>query len=99
MQQADACMCELSEVSVKSLQRAPCGLDNQSSNTVTTQEEQEQRLMYMAVFVDAKVRAEVLHDTTASIFIKELLQNKSMVVAVRDNVNYGNVSSHDNALN
>ena len=85
-QQADAYMCELSEGSVKLLQRAPCGLDNQSSDTVTTQEEQEQRLMFMAVFVDAKVRAEVLHDTAASSFMEELLQNKSMVVAVRDDV-------------
>ena len=82
-QEADAYMSELSEVPDMSLQRAPCGLDNQSSDTVTTQQEQEERLMYMAVFVDAKIRAEVLNDTAASSFLRDHLQNQSMVVMIR----------------
>ena len=84
MQQADAHMCEPSEGPVMSLQRAPCGLDNQSSSTVTTQEEHKERLMYMVKFLDAKIRAEVLHETAASRFLREHLQNKSMVVRTRN---------------
>lgn len=67
-----------------SLQRAPCGLDNQSLNTVTTREEQEERLMFMAVFVDAQIRAAVFHDTAASSFLNDYLRNKDMVVTLRD---------------
>ena len=60
------------------LQRAPCGLNGGSSNTVTTQEEQEVRLMFIAQFADAKIRAEVLHDAPAAIFMKDHLQSKSV---------------------
>lgn len=48
-----------------------------------TQQEQEERLMYVAVLVDAKRRAEVLNDTAASSFLKDHLQSKSMVVMIR----------------
>ena len=58
-----------------SLQRAPCGLDNQSSSTVTTQEESEEQLLYMVKFLDAKIRAEVLHETAASSFLARTPQN------------------------
>ena len=60
------------------LQRAPCGLDGGSSNTVTTQEEQEERLMFIAQFADAKIRAEVLHDAAAASFLQDHLQSKSI---------------------
>ena len=58
------------------LQRAPCGLDGGSSNTVTTQEEQEVRLMFIAQFADAKIKAEVLHDAAAANFMKDHVQSK-----------------------
>lgn len=58
------------------LQRAPCGLDGGSSNTVTTQEEQEERLLFIGRFADAKIRTEVLHDTAAASFLKDHLQSK-----------------------
>lgn len=60
------------------LQRAPCGLDGGSSNTVTTQEEQEERLLFIAQLADAKIRAEVLHDSAAASFLKDHLQSKSV---------------------
>ena len=60
------------------LQRAPCGLDGGSSNTVTTQEEQEERLMFIGQFADAKIRAEVLHDSAAASFLKDHLESKSV---------------------
>ena len=60
------------------MQRAPCGLDGGSSKTVTTQEEQEERLMFIAQFADTKIRAEVLHDAAAASFMKEHLQGRSV---------------------
>ena len=67
-----------------SLQRAPCGVDNKSSETITTQEEQEERLMYIALFANAKIRAEVLNDTAAASFLKVHLQTNSLVLRVTD---------------
>lgn len=67
-----------------SLQRAPCGVDNKSSETITTQEEQEERLMYIALFANAKIRAEVLKDTAAASFLKVHLQTNSLVLRVTD---------------
>lgn len=61
------------------MQRAPCGLDGGSSKTTTTQEEQKERLVFIAQFVDAKVRAEVLHDVAAASFMKEHLQSRCVV--------------------
>ena len=84
LQLAYARMGEPNEGPVMSLQRAPCGLDNQSSSTVTTQEEHEERLLYMVKFFDAKIRAEVLHETAASSFLREHLKDKSMIVRTRN---------------
>ena len=40
--------------------------------------------MFMAVFVDAQIRAAVFHDTAASSFLNDYLRNKDMVVTLRD---------------
>ena len=58
----------------KKLQRAPCGLDNGSSNTSTTKEEQEERLLHIAQIADATIRAHVLNDMIAANTLKGLLQ-------------------------
>ena len=65
------------------MQRAPCGLDNGASQTLTTREEHEERLMYMAEFADAKIRAAVLHDTNAVSFLEDHLQSQGTMVKNR----------------
>ena len=59
------------------MQRAACGLDNGSSNTETMQEEQEERLLYMAQVADMTIRARVLSDSAASSFLKDQSENSS----------------------
>lgn len=70
-----------------SLQRAPCGLDGGSSKTITTQEEQEERLLYMAQFADAKIRADVLNDVEAASFLEDHVQLAGVLVRNRSDHN------------
>ena len=57
--------------SVGCMQKAPCGAYNPSDdrNFMTTQDEQEERLQFIANYTDAMVRATVLGDQTAASFL------------------------------
>lgn len=57
--------------SVHCLQRAPCAahIPHDDPNFKTTKQEQEERIQFIAQYTDAMVRATVLHDRAAALFV------------------------------
>jgi hypothetical protein len=51
------------------LQRPPCALDNGASTTVSTQEEHDALLLFISELADNIIRAQLLNDTAAAMFL------------------------------
>ena len=51
------------------LQRAPCALDNGASTTVSTQAEHDALLLFISDLADNVIRAQMLNDTAAAMFL------------------------------
>lgn len=64
------------------MQKAPCGAYNPGDdrNFMTTQEEQEERLQFMANYTDAIVRATVLNDQSAASFLLNDVADSPLVL-------------------
>ncbi|KAL0026838.1 hypothetical protein WJX77_005686 [Trebouxia sp. C0004] len=60
-------------------QRAPCALDNGASTTVSTQEEHDTLLLFVAELADNIIRAHLLKDTAAAIFLTDQVPDSLFV--------------------
>lgn len=70
------CVCH---VICLALQRSPCGLDNGSNESFTTESEQDARLIFLSQLIDADIRAQLLNDTSASSFLLDQVQDSPFV--------------------
>ncbi len=61
------------------LQRAPCALDNGASTTVSTQEEHDALLLFISELADNIIRAQLLKDTAAAMFLTDQVPDSLFV--------------------
>ena len=65
------------------MQRSPCAghQPHDDPNFTTTQEEQEERVMFIAQYTDAVIRAKLLGDAAAADFVLRKVPNSPLVQA------------------